>query len=88
MTEVKETNYSLLRKQVASLIEDESNVIAILSNVSALLNDNLDQINWVGFYLMENGELILGPFKVILLVSILLWAKAYVALQLLKTNHN
>jgi L-methionine (R)-S-oxide reductase len=63
MTEVKETNYSLLRKQVASLIEDESNVIAILSNVSALLNDNLDQINWVGFYLMENGELILGPFQ-------------------------
>lgn len=42
MTEVKETNYSLLRKQVASLIEDESNVIAILSNVSALLNDNLE----------------------------------------------
>ncbi|SUM33562.1 GAF domain protein [Staphylococcus gallinarum] len=48
---------------MASLIEDESNVIAILSNVSALLNDNLDQINWVGFYLMENGELILGPFQ-------------------------
>ncbi|MCG7338443.1 GAF domain-containing protein [Staphylococcus sp. ACRSN] len=63
MTEVKETNYNLLRKQVESLIEDESNVIAILSNVSALLNDSLDQINWVGFYLMENGELILGPFQ-------------------------
>ncbi|RIP34067.1 GAF domain-containing protein [Staphylococcus gallinarum] len=63
MTNVKETNYNLLRKQVASLIEDESNVIAILSNVSALLNDNLDQINWVGFYLMDNGELILGPFQ-------------------------
>lgn len=63
MTEVKETNYDLLQKQVASLIEDESNLIAILSNVSALLNDSLDQINWLGFYLIENNELILGPFQ-------------------------
>lgn len=63
MTEVKETNYDLLQKQVDSLIEDESNLIAILSNVSALLNDSLDQINWVGFYLIENNELILGPFQ-------------------------
>ena len=63
MTEVKETNYDLLQKQVASLIEDESNLIAILSNVSALLNDSLDQVNWVGFYLIENNELILGPFQ-------------------------
>ena len=44
-------------------IEDETNLIAILSNTSALLNDNLDQINWVGFYLIENNELILGPFQ-------------------------
>ncbi len=40
MSEVKETNYNLLEKQVSSLIEDESNLIAILSNVSALLNDS------------------------------------------------
>ncbi|MCY1038716.1 GAF domain-containing protein [Staphylococcus nepalensis] len=63
MLEVKVTNYDLLQKQVSSLIEDESNTIAILSNVSALLNDSLDQINWVGFYLMEENELILGPFQ-------------------------
>ncbi|AID01676.1 MULTISPECIES: GAF domain-containing protein [Staphylococcus] len=63
MSEVKETNYNLLEKQVSSLIEDESNLIAILSNVSALLNDSLDQVNWVGFYLIENNELILGPFQ-------------------------
>ncbi|MBF0814193.1 MULTISPECIES: GAF domain-containing protein [Staphylococcus] len=63
MSEVKETNYNLLEKQVYSLIEDESNLIAILSNVSALLNDSLDQVNWVGFYLIENNELILGPFQ-------------------------
>lgn len=59
----KETNYNLLTKQLQSLIEDEQNFIAILSNTSAILNDNLDQINWVGFYLIENEELILGPFQ-------------------------
>ncbi|MFZ7905426.1 GAF domain-containing protein [Staphylococcus hominis] len=63
MTTIKEINYNLLGKQLASLIEDETNLIAILSNTSALLNDNLDQINWVGFYLIENNELILGPFQ-------------------------
>ena len=63
MTTTKETNYNLLGKQLASLIEDETNLIAILSNTSALLNDNLDQINWLGFYLIENNELILGPFQ-------------------------
>ena len=63
MTTIKETNYNLLGKQLASLIEDETNLIAILSNTSALLNVNLDQINWVGFYLIENNELILGPFQ-------------------------
>ena len=63
MTVIKETNYTLLKKQLTSLIEDETNLIAILSNTSALLNDNLDQINWVGFYLIENNELILGPFQ-------------------------
>ena len=60
---IKETNYNLLTKQLQSLIEDEQNLIAILSNTSPILNDNLDQINWVGFYLIENEELILGPFQ-------------------------
>ena len=63
MPTIKETNYNLLGKQLASLIEDETNLIAILSNTSALLNDNLDHINWLGFYLIENNELILGPFQ-------------------------
>ena len=63
MLEVSETNYDLLQKQVSSLIEDESNMIAVLSNISALLNDSIDQINWIGFYLIEDNELILGPFQ-------------------------
>ncbi|MBT2681600.1 GAF domain-containing protein [Bacillus sp. ISL-35] len=58
-----EKNYDLVIKQLKALIEDEKNSIANLSNASALLNQFLDRINWVGFYLMEDGELVLGPFQ-------------------------
>lgn len=56
---------TLLVKQLRALIQDESNVIANLSNVSALLNAHFDQINWVGFYLWDDQdqELVLGPFQ-------------------------
>jgi len=59
----RESNYNLLIKQLTSLLEGETNTIANLSNASALLNQFLDRINWVGFYLMEEGELVLGPFQ-------------------------
>nr|WP_249331201.1 GAF domain-containing protein [Zhenhengia yiwuensis] len=49
--------------QLQALLEGEENPIAILSNASALLNECLEQINWVGFYLMKKGELLLGPFQ-------------------------
>lgn len=56
---------TLLVKQLRALIQDESNLIANLSNVSALLNAYFDQINWVGFYLWDDQEqeLVLGPFQ-------------------------
>ena len=53
----------LFLSQLEALIQDEPNKIANLSNASAFLNQILDNINWVGFYLMENGELVLGPFQ-------------------------
>ncbi|MCM3323067.1 GAF domain-containing protein [Cytobacillus kochii] len=59
----KEENYQLVIKQLAALLEGEKNTIANLSNASALLNQFLDRTNWVGFYLMEEGELVLGPFQ-------------------------
>ena len=61
--ENKTENYALVIKQLIALIEDEPNLIANLSNASALLNQFLEQINWVGFYLVEEEELILGPFQ-------------------------
>ncbi|WNS74611.1 GAF domain-containing protein [Bacillus sp. DTU_2020_1000418_1_SI_GHA_SEK_038] len=59
----REENYKLVKKQLTALLEGERNAIANLSNASALLNQFLDRINWVGFYLMENDELVLGPFQ-------------------------
>lgn len=59
--------YQRLTKQAVSLVESEPNLIANLANVSALLNMELEDLNWVGFYLMDNDELVLGPFKVYLL---------------------
>lgn len=61
--ENREDNYNLLIKQLTSLLEGEPNTIANFSNASALLNQFLDRINWVGFYLIEDDELVLGPFQ-------------------------
>lgn len=55
--------YSLMKEQLKSLVEDESDLIANLSNTSALLNMGLQNINWVGFYLLKNDALVLGPFQ-------------------------
>jgi len=55
--------YETLSKQLDALLQGENDLIANLSNASALLNQFLDNINWVGFYLMKDGELVLGPFQ-------------------------
>lgn len=49
--------------QLEALCEGSQNNISLLSNASALLNEFLDDINWVGFYLIDNDKLILGPFQ-------------------------
>lgn len=55
--------YEQLSKQLDALLTGESNLYANLSNTSALLNQFFDRINWIGFYLIEDGELVLGPFQ-------------------------
>ncbi|MEK4875663.1 GAF domain-containing protein [Bacillus sp. FSL W8-0102] len=61
----KKEQYQLVIKQLKALMESETNRIANLSNASALLNQFLKEINWVGFYLyeQEKNELVLGPFQ-------------------------
>ncbi|MGX9135578.1 GAF domain-containing protein [Rummeliibacillus sp. JY-2-4R] len=55
--------YNLLSKQLDALLEGELDTVSNLSNASALLNQFLDNINWCGFYLWKNDELLLGPFQ-------------------------
>ena len=57
------TNYKELKMVLKPLIENIKYEITLLSNTSALLNDYIDNINWVGFYIFKNNELILGPFQ-------------------------
>jgi L-methionine (R)-S-oxide reductase len=57
-------NYQLVIKQLDALLHGEKNQVANLSNASALINQFLDRINWVGFYMVDtNDELVLGPFQ-------------------------
>lgn len=58
-------DYEMVIKQLDALLEGESNIIANLANASALLNQFLQNVNWVGFYLYEedHNELVLGPFQ-------------------------
>ena len=56
-------NYDLLNAQLSGLLHEEHDTIANLANASALLYQILPDVNWVGFYLMKSGELILGPFQ-------------------------
>ncbi|MDO4702089.1 MAG: GAF domain-containing protein [Erysipelotrichaceae bacterium] len=53
---------SILLNQVDSLSKEED-LIAALSNVSALLNEHFTSINWIGFYFLKQDALILGPFQ-------------------------
>jgi len=55
--------YELLCKQLKALTEGEKELIPNLANASALLWLGLKDINWAGFYLMKDNELLLGPFQ-------------------------
>jgi L-methionine (R)-S-oxide reductase len=59
----REEQYALVAKQLKALIADESDRIANLANASALLAQFLKNINWVGFYVFDGKELVLGPFQ-------------------------
>ena len=55
--------YRDLAQQLTALIGDERDAIANAANTSALLFDLLPGLNWAGFYLLKDGELVLGPFQ-------------------------
>ena len=57
------TNYDLAAKQLSALVEGIPYEVANLANASALLWQEMPRINWVGFYKMTDGALVLGPFQ-------------------------
>ena len=63
MSTEKTALYRLLNQQAQALIEQESDLIANMANISALLFNQLPDLNWAGFYIMREGTLVLGPFQ-------------------------
>ncbi|RXT56465.1 hypothetical protein B6S44_05185 [Bosea sp. Tri-44] len=55
--------YRELVQQLEGLLHGEHDAIANAANLSALLYDAMPTLNWAGFYLMRDGELVLGPFQ-------------------------
>ncbi|CAM4311184.1 GAF domain-containing protein [Paenibacillus phoenicis] len=59
----REERQQAVLSQLQALISGETNQVANLANAAALLNHYLEDINWVGFYLYDGNELVLGPFQ-------------------------
>ncbi len=55
--------YRTFNRQAKALLEGETDLIANLANLSALFGQELTDINWVGFYLLQGDTLVLGPFQ-------------------------
>lgn len=63
MSETDNLSGLTLAQQVHAVTEDVPHLIANLANTSSLIFGYFDRINWAGFYLMEDGKLVLGPFQ-------------------------
>lgn len=59
---MKAEKYSLLTEQIRSLIEGETDVVAVMANICAAIHEAMG-FWWTGFYRVKNGELVLGPFQ-------------------------
>ena len=59
----KKETYRQLVQQVEGLVAEESDLIANLANTAAAVYHKLARVNWAGFYLWREGELVLGPFQ-------------------------
>ena len=59
---MKAEQYQLLKEQIRSLIEGETDKVAVMANVCAAIHETMGFL-WTGFYRVLNGELVLGPFQ-------------------------
>lgn len=60
---MREMDYPLLASQLRAVLEGESDALANACNFVALLYNALDEINWLGIYVLRGKELVLGPFQ-------------------------
>lgn len=60
---MKKEHYAQLVSQAQSLVSGEHDLIANMANISALLFNQLDDVNWAGFYFYKESQLVLGPFQ-------------------------
>ncbi|MCI5839914.1 MAG: GAF domain-containing protein [Peptoniphilaceae bacterium] len=56
-------DYFLLLKAIDNLIKSEKDPLASLSNICSFIFENIDNLNWVGFYFLRENELVLGMFQ-------------------------
>lgn len=56
-------DYDLMCRQAEALAGDSADWVPMMANVSAMIYDALPDLNWVGFYIVKNGVLLLGPFQ-------------------------
>jgi L-methionine (R)-S-oxide reductase len=57
------TDYKMLDAQAEALLRDEPDALASAANFVALLYDALEDVNWLGIYVLRGDELVLGPFQ-------------------------
>ena len=62
MPENKSQNYQQLVQQIEAIVAGEKDLVANMANISAILYWSLKNVNWVGFYLVKEQQLVLGPF--------------------------
>lgn len=60
---MNEPDYKLLNSQVEALLADESDALAAAGNFVALLYNAMEDVNWLGIYVLRGDELVLGPFQ-------------------------
>ncbi|PKM70687.1 MAG: guanylate cyclase [Firmicutes bacterium HGW-Firmicutes-18] len=59
----KQELYEFLDRSIGAILKEESDWLANLCNTTALIWDVMKDINWIGFYLIKDGQLVLGPFQ-------------------------
>ena len=60
---MNQTDYDLLNSQLHALLDNEHDALAASGNFVALLYNALDDVNWLGIYVLRGDELVLGPFQ-------------------------